>query len=134
VTHESWAPDGERMWFFDKNAGEWLPVSICSVARDGSDWRCHFTSYHHRLGHGRLDVTGRIFISDCQQRHDSPLLQIDAASGAHQVLCWPDSSNDGGHDACAHVHPSISPSGRFACYTSDRSGAPQVHLVPLDQR
>ena len=131
VTHESWSPDGRRMFFFDKTYPHWCPVSICSAGLDGGDWEAHFTSYRHYLGHGCCSPDGRHFLSDCQRKGDSPLLRIDLAAGTHEVLCWPDATQDGGHAACAHVHPSFSPTGRYVCYTSDKTGTPQVHVVPL---
>ncbi len=38
---------------------------------------------------------------------------------------------DGGHAKQAHVHPSFSPKGNYICYTSDRTGVPQVYVVPV---
>jgi oligogalacturonide lyase len=133
ITHESWSPDGERFYFFDKNGGEWIPVSICSVNRQGKDWQTHFTSFRYRLGHGITSPDGRSFVSDCQEEDGSPLFLIDLKTGGHEILCWPDASNNGGHDACAHVHPSFSPRGNYLTYTSDRTGTPQVYVVPLNE-
>ena len=121
-----------RMFFFDKNWREWKPAIIGSVNRDGGDWRAHFTSYTLNLGHGRSSSDGEFFIADCQKKHDSPLILIDLRTGANQILCWPDASNDGGHPASAHVHPSFSPKGNFITYTSDRSGTPQVYVLPVN--
>jgi Tol biopolymer transport system component len=132
LTHESWSPDGERLFFFDKNAGEWTPVTVASMKRDGTDWRAHFTSYEHRLGHGVCSPDGRFFVADVQNKHHSPLFLIDLQSGREEILCWPDASNEGGHAAAAHVHPSFSRDGRFITYTSDRGGHPQVHVLPFD--
>lgn len=131
ITHESWSPDGRRYYFFDKNYREWTPVSIVSMNADGSDWRAHLTSYVHRLGHGRCSSDGRFFIADCQERGNSPLYLVDLVDDTARILCWPDASNDGGHAACAHVHPSFSPRGTYVVYTSDVSGVPQVYVVPL---
>lgn len=71
------------------------------------------------------------YITDCQKAHDSPLILIEMATGNHEVLCWPDASQEGGHAAVAHVHPSFSPRGNFIAYTSDKTHAPQVYVVPL---
>lgn len=130
ITHESWSPDGERLFFFDKNAGEWTPVSVSSMKRDGSDWQAHFTSYDHRLGHGVCSPDGRWFVADVQNKGNSPLFLLDLRNGSHAILCWPDASNDRGHDAGAHVHPSFSPDGRMITFTSDKTGHPQVYVVP----
>ncbi len=131
ITHESWSPDGRRLFFFDKNGGEWLPVSVCSVNARGGDWQCHYTSYEHWLGHGVVSPDGRWFVSDCQKPNESPLLLIDLQSGKARILCWPNTSQVGGHAASAHCHPSFSPSGNHIVYTSDQTGTPQVYLLSL---
>ena len=41
------------------------------------------------------------------------------------------SMNKKGKDLQAHVHPSFSPKGNYICYTSDRTGVPQVYVVPV---
>lgn len=129
VTHESWTHDGERMFFFDKNWRVWTPVSICSVNREGTDWRVHFTSYEHQLGHGVCSPDGKHFLADCQKRHQSSLILIDLTTGRDEILCWPDASDDGGHPTSSHVHASWSRSGRHVVYTSDVTGLPQVYLL-----
>lgn len=134
VTHESWNPDGQRMYFFDKNWREWLPASICSVDRSGGDWQVHHTTYTYRLGHGVVSPCGRYFLSDCQERGHSPLILIDLRSSAWEILCWPDASQDGGHAAQAHVHPSFSADGRWIAFTSDREGYPRAYVLPLGDR
>ncbi|MEX0653741.1 MAG: oligogalacturonate lyase family protein [Phycisphaeraceae bacterium] len=131
ITHENWSPDGERLFFFDKNAGEWVPVSVCSVDRDGGDWQCHYTSYEQFLGHGRVSPDGRYFVSDAQKAHDSPLILVDLATSRGEILCWPDTSQAGGHPKAAHCHPSFSPRGNYITFTSDKTGTPQVYVLPL---
>jgi Tol biopolymer transport system component len=130
-THESWSSDGKRMIYFEKAGGAWTPVRIRSVSRLGDDVRTHFESDQYRLGHGALSPDQRYFVSDVQNAHDSPLLLIDMQTGRREILCWPDASNDGGHAACAHVHPSFSPRGRYVAFTSDKTGLAQVYILPL---
>ncbi|MGJ3242300.1 MAG: hypothetical protein ACFE0O_04985 [Opitutales bacterium] len=134
ITHESWSPDGERLFFFDKQYPKWCPVSVCSINRAGGDWQCHYTSYEYALGHGVVSPDGTRFISDCQKAGDSPLIEIDLKTGRGTVLCWPDTSQEGGHAKAAHCHPSYSPSGRWILYTSDKSGTPRVFLTPSSQQ
>jgi oligogalacturonide lyase len=133
TTHESWSPDGERLFFFDKTYSVWTPVSISSVDHRGGDWRSHYSSYSRRLGHGRVSPDGRYFISDTQDPDDNPLLLIDLENCTARTLCRPNASITGGHAAAAHVHPSFSPHGNYVTYTSDRSGTPQVYVVALEQ-
>ena len=101
------------------------------ILKECSCWPSHFETDQYRLGHGALSNDQRYFVSDVQNAHDSPLLLIDMQTGRHEILCWPDASNDGGHGACAHVHPSFSPTGRYVVFTSDRTGVAQVYVVPL---
>lgn len=131
ATHEYWDSKGERFYFHKKHVPNWVPTSICSMKRDGTDWQTHFTSETLRLGHSMISHDGRFIVSDVQKPNDNPLILIDLASGTHKVLCWPDSSVTAGHPRQAHVHPSISRSGKYVAYTSDRTGTPQVYVVPL---
>lgn len=132
TTHESWSPDGQRMFFFEKTYPSWTPVAVRSVDRSGGDPRNHFVSGDLLLGHGVASRDGRFFVCDVQKPDDNPLLLIDLETGEADTLCWPDSSIDGGHEAAAHVHPSFSPSGNYVAYTSDVTGHPQVYVAPID--
>ena len=131
ATHESWSSDGNRFFFFRKTRPGWSPVAICSFNKEGEDFRVHYESDTIKLGHGVSSRDGRWFISDCQQPVINELVLLNLTSGEAQVLCWPNSSVDGGHSKIAHVHPSFSPQGNYICYTSDRSGVPQVYVVPV---
>jgi hypothetical protein len=131
ATHEYWAPDGERFYFHKKKVPGWVPASICSMKRDGSDWQTHFTSDTLMLGHSMISSDGRVIVSDVQKPKDNPLVLVETRTGRHELLCWPDSSVSGGHPKQAHVHPALSHSGKYVAYTSDRTGTPQVYVVPL---
>ena len=131
ATHEYWGPGGERFYFHKKHVPKWVPTSICSMKRDGTDWQTHYTSETFRLGHSMISSDGRFIVTDVQKPNDNPLILIDLKTGRSEILCWPDSSVSGGHARQAHVHPAISESGKYAAYTSDRTGTPQVYVVPL---
>ncbi len=131
ATHEYWDARGERFYWHKKTVPGWVPTSICSMRRDGGDWRTHFESDTFMLGHSKISEDGRYIVSDVQKPKDNPLILIDLAGGAHEILCWPDSTVSGGHAKQAHVHPSFSRSGRFVAYTSDSSGVAQVYVVPV---
>lgn len=131
ATHETWSPDGERFYFFKKTEPGWIPVTICSINKDGGDWQEYYTNDTIRLGHGRASDDGRWFISDGQDPDYNPLILIDLTSGAAEFLCWSNASIEGGHEAFAHVHPSFSSSGNYVTYTSDKTGIPQVYVVPV---
>ncbi|MFB3829634.1 MAG: hypothetical protein ACE15B_22875 [Bryobacteraceae bacterium] len=128
ATHEYWAPDGERFYFHGKTQPGWVPATICSMRRDGSDRRTHFTS-NYMLGHSMITHDSRYIVSDVQKPNDNPLILIDLKTGDHRILCWPDSSVAGGHPKSAHVHPSFSRTGKYIAYTSDRTGTGQVYVV-----
>jgi len=91
----------------------------------------HYENDSIKLGHGVSSRDGRWFVSDCQLPGKNELVLINLVSGEAEVLCWPTSSVDGGHDMRAHVHPSFSPKGNYICYTSDRTGESQVYVVPV---
>ena len=91
----------------------------------------HYESDTIRLGHGVTSWDGRWFVSDSQEPVKNELVLLNLVTGQAKVLCWPNSSVGAGHDGYAHVHPSFSPGGNFICYTSDRTGVPQVYVVPV---
>lgn len=131
ATHESWSYDGERFFFFRKTRPGWKPVAICSQDKNGGDFRIYYESASIRLGHGTVSRDGRWFVSDSQEPGKNELVLVNLESGESEILCWPNSSVDGGHEARAHVHPSFSPTGNFICFTSDRTGVSQVYVVPV---
>jgi len=91
----------------------------------------HYESNTIRLGHGVSSYDGRWFVSDSQEPGKNELVLLNLETGKARVLCWPNSSVTAGHDSQAHVHPSFSPKGNYVCYTSDRTGTPQVYVVPI---
>ena len=131
ATHESWSPDGERFFFFKKSVPGWMPVSIASISKEGDDWQEYYTNDTIRLGHGRASDDGKWFISDGQDPGYNPLVLLNLETGDTEFLCWADASIKEGHSAHAHVHPSFSSSGKYVTYTSDKTGIPQVYVVPL---
>ncbi len=130
ATHETWSSDGERFFFFRKTVPGWLPVTICSINRDGSNFKEYYTHSEIRLGHGISSMDGKWFISDGQDPDYNPLLLINLETGEGKYLCWPNSSIKEGNNHYGHVHPSFSRSGRYVCYTSDVTGTAQVYVVP----
>jgi Tol biopolymer transport system component len=131
ATHESWSHDGERFFFYKKSVPGWMPVSIASISKEGDDWQEYYTNDTIRLGHGRASNDGKWFISDGQDPGYNPLILLNLETGEPEFLCWADASIREGHSAHAHVHPSFSSSGKFVTYTSDKTGIPQVYVVPL---
>lgn len=131
ATHESWSHDGQRFFFFRKTRPGWSPAAICSQDREGGDFRLHYESKDVKLGHGTVSRDGRWFVADSQEPGQNELTLVNLETGEAEVLCWPNSSVDGGHNMRAHVHPSFSPSGSYICYTSDRTGVSQVYVVPV---
>ncbi len=131
ATHESWSPDGERFFFYKKSVPGWMPVSIASISKKGDDWQEYYTNDTIRLGHGRASDDGKWFISDGQDPGYNPLILLNLETGEPEFLCWADASIREGHSVHAHVHPSFSSSGRYVTYTSDKTGTPQVYVVPL---
>jgi len=129
-THEYWAPDGSRIYAHRKHVPNWTPASIVSVPKGGGPITTHYTDTELLLGHSGVSADGRRIVIDVQKPNDNPLLLLDLASGRAETLCWPNvgvsvkASTYG-----AHAHPSFSPSGRWAAFTSDRTGKPQVFLA-----
>lgn len=131
ATHESWSFDGARFFFFRKTRPGWSPAAICSQDKEGGDFRLHYESESIKLGHGIASRDGKWFVSDSQWPDKNELVLVNLETGEAQVLCWPNSSVEGGHAERAHVHPSFSPGGNYICFTSDRTGVSQVYVVPV---
>jgi len=132
-THEAWGWDGERFFFFQKHAPGWVPNHIASVNKEGMDWQNHHSDDTLRLGHGSPSYDGEWFISDGQDPDRNPLRLINLETGQWKDLCWPDASISPGHAEQAHVHPSFSSSGNYVTYTSDKTGSPEVYVIPISQ-
>lgn len=128
ATHETWSADGERFYFYKKTVPGWLPVTICSIDREGNDWQEHYTHDTIRLGHGIASNDQKWFLSDSQDPGTNPLTLIDLKTGEDKILCWTDASI-----TQQHVHPFLSRSGLFAGFSSDRTGTTQVYVVPIPQ-
>ena len=138
ATHETWSADGERFYFFHKkrnsNKGSFGIVSICSVDKNGSDWKEYYTSTDYKLGHGLADKEQKWFITDSQNQIENPLMKIDLATGEAVILCWPNSSQTSEtNDQTDHVHPIISASGKYVAFTSDGNSreVPQAFVIPV---
>lgn len=130
ATHETWSSDGKRFFFYKKTRPGWLPVSICSIDQDGSNFREYYSHSEIRLGHGISSMDGKWFVSDGQDPDNNPIILINLETGEAKFLCWPNSSIKEGQNNFGHVHPSFSMSGRYVCYTSDVTGTAQVYVVP----
>ena len=131
ATHETWSRSGDRFFFFQKTQPGWVPNHIASMDKSGDDWQIHHTDATLRLGHGAPSHDDQWFISDGQDPGRNPLRLIHLETGNWETLCWPDAAISPGHAAQSHVHPSFSASGDFVTYTSDRTGSPEVYVVPI---
>ena len=132
ATHESWAYNGTRFFYFRKTVPGWKPVAVCSMSLDGTDFIMHYSSDSLKLGHGIASRDGRWFVSDTQDPGKNPLVLINLKTGTGRIIAWPNSSVMEGQGVFSHVHPFFSPSARYICYTTDASGYPQVHVVPVN--
>ena len=130
ATHESWSADGRRFFFYKKAVPGWKPVSICSIDQDGGNLREYYRHDSIKLGHGLSSQDGQWFLSDGQDPDKNPLILINLQTGEATFLCWPNASMNEEAGQHGHVHPTLSFSGRYACYTSDVTGVPQVYVAP----
>ena len=131
ATHDYWSPDGSRLYCHKKTRPTWVPTWIGSVDRITREHTIHFGSDTIMLGHSSVDRDETFIVSDSQNPAGNELIRIDLATGAHDVLCWPDSDVKGGHAEGGHVHPILSPKADLVLYTSNTTGLAQVYLVPL---
>jgi Tol biopolymer transport system component len=132
ATHESWSKNGERFYFYRKTVPGWKPVTISSINKNGKDYKGYFTSDTIRLGHGSPDNDEKWFISDSQDPWINPLMLINLKSQESHIICWTNSSIAEGLTEFTHVHPFFSPTGKYVCFTSDRTGVCQVYVVPVE--
>jgi Tol biopolymer transport system component len=130
ATHETFSADGKRFFFFKKERPKSFPITICSVDLQGNNWQEHYTHEKIALAHGVSSADGKWFLTDGDDPNYNPLILFNLKTGEDIFLCWPNSSIKR-YGQFSHVHPSLSKSGRFACYTSDVSGKPQVYVVPI---
>lgn len=128
ATHESWAPDGSRLYFHLKQVPNWSPASIASIAAEGGETTVHYTSETIKLGHSSVNAAHTMIVSDSQAPETNELVLIDIATGRSKVLCYPNAT---GAPHPNHVHPNFSPSGSKVIFTSDVTGHAQVYMIPL---
>ncbi len=130
ATHEYWDFTGSRMYYHRKSVPDWTPAALCSVNSEGGDPRVHYESSSRKLGHSSIDRESRFMISDVQESGNNELIRVDLKTGKGKVLCWPDTVYGAGH--ANHVHPSISARGNYVDFSSARSGAPDLYVLPLN--
>lgn len=139
LVHEAWLSNDDVIFT------HW-PHALKAIRRDGSDERtiAAFNGWHPAP---RRD--GRAIVCDTA-RPDIGLQIVDPVDGSRRTLCYPGASCQGYQWSCpepvweepvpeaaygpqwTHPHPSFTPDGRAAVYTSDRSGFPQVYLAWLE--
>ncbi len=133
ATHETFSADGKRFYFYRKERSTGEPVTVCSVDQQGGDFRGHY--YGEKIGiaiaHGISSNDSKWFLTDGDDPGHNPLILFNLETGEDLFLCWPDSTIKK-FGQYSHVHPSLSKSMQFACYTSDVSGVPQVYVVPIN--
>jgi hypothetical protein len=142
ATHVVWSRDGERLHFHRKTQPGWLPTALCSVNRDGEDFRVHYETNEHRLGHSCPHPSAPWTVSDSQDKDENILLLAHHDRDEAHMLCWPNTSIHSGRpdtrrdDLPAHphrhTHPGFSPTGKYVHYTSDCGGTCQVYLTAVD--
>jgi len=132
ATHEYWDFAGDRLYFHRKTVPGTVPVMIASINREGEDWQDHYGSNNRCLGHSSIDRTNSFIVSDVQCDGDNELHLIDLETSKGMVLCWPNTSNI--QDQTIHVHPSISQSGNYVDFTSDRCGISDLYVFPLQMQ
>jgi len=141
ATHVVWTRDGERLHFHRKTQPTWVPTALCSVDREGGDFRVHYETSEHRLGHSCPHPHAPWIVTDSQDKNENILMLVHLERDETHMLCWPDTSiHSGRPDARRedlpahphrHTHPGFSHSGRFVHYTSDVGGTCQVYVVPV---
>ncbi len=133
ATHEFWGRglDGQpRLFFHRKTVGTWVPASVESIDADGGDMRQHLNSADRLLGHSCLSRDGRVLVTDVQSPTVNELIRTDMTTGAHDVLCWPNSTSESSQ--LSHVHPVLDQSAKRLLFNSDVSGRAAVYMIELE--
>jgi oligogalacturonide lyase len=139
LVHEAWLTPDEIIFT------HW-PHALKAIRRDGSGER---TIAPFNCWHPAPRAGGRQIVCDTTLP-DSGLQLVDPSSGARRTLCYPSASSQGYQwsqpepiwegpvpeaaygPQWTHPHPSFTPDGRAAVYTSDVTGFPQVYLAHVD--
>jgi hypothetical protein len=141
ATHCVWGDSGERIYFHRKTVPTWVPTALCSVDKHGRDYRNHYETSEHKLGHCDTDPTETWIVTDSQDLDENILMLAKVDGSAQHMLCWPNMSigskrpdkrlpNLPPHTD-RHTHPGFSATGKYISYTSDVSGRSQVYVVPV---
>lgn len=133
ATHETWSFDGSEFFHYKKTQPGWIPTTIASLSLDGETYTEYYTNDTIRLGHGISSEDGKWFISDGQDPDWNPLILINLEKKEGRIISWANATITLGHKNFAHVHPTFSSSGNYVIYTSDRTGTPQVYIVPIKE-
>ena len=141
ATHCAWGPSGDRFYFHRKTVPNWLPTALCSVDREGGDFRVHYETSAHRLGHSAASPDEQWLVTDSQDDNRNLLMLVHLQQDRQIVLCWPNASIDSTRPdrrlpnlpphKHRHTHPAFSNTGRYVVFGSDVSGRTQVYIVPV---
>jgi hypothetical protein len=140
--HSLWGPGGERFYYHRKTVPGWVPTSLCSVDRDGSDVRAYYETSEHRLGHCCPSPGERWLVSDSQDRPENILILTHLERDEQHMLCWPNTSVKRPDHSTrptgfpvhtdTDIHPNFSCSGKMIAFNSDATGCSHVYIVPVD--
>lgn len=141
ATHETWAKNGERLYYFDKihrysdpDPDKGWEISVVSIDRNGGDRRQHYINTQYKLEHGIATTDERFFVADVSKPGHNPLFLINFTTGEAQIICWSNQTQPSkGNVQSEHTHPLFSRDGRYIAFTSDRNtpGHPQAFIVPI---
>jgi len=142
ITHSLWSLSGNRFYFHRKTVPGWVPTALCSVNREGGDFRVHYETGRHKLGHCTPSPGEQWIVTDSQDRPANIVMLCRADGSEQHLLCWPNNSIKQISMAKRNpalpphtdtdIHPGFSLSGRYIHYTSDGSGRSQVYVAPVE--
>jgi len=139
VTHESWLPGTGELLFVDWPRG----MRALDLKTGRTRWVTKVNAWH-----AVSNRAGTLVVADTNFP-DIGLVLFDPREecGPVRTLCHTKSSNQGAHWAGpfpynrgpikvnahqhTHPHPSFSPDGKFAVFTSDRTGFSQIYEVEI---
>ena len=81
--------------------------------------------------HSGASYDGKWIVADTHFP-DRGLWLVNVGTRKSERLCYAFASQ--GHDQMTHPHPNLSDDGRYAVYTSDRTGTSQVYLVEVPEK